>query len=271
MLKYFITGYILAVLAAILILGPRGTKFEQPPRELFNDMDRQSKVKYQDPSDFFADGRAARLPVPGTVPLGFAKPWEAPEDPNALVNRLVYNTGQNYLSTGRIDGNWGDGIPEEYTVDTDFLKRGMERYDINCKVCHGATGAGNGVATNYGVLGVANLQTEAFVNQPDGQIYNTIANGKGLMFGYGANLTLRDRWAIVAYVRALQLAQTGTLEDLTEEQRAELAQKTAAAQPVPAEEGETPDGEGAGESPEAETDTEPAPDAADQASLSLTN
>jgi mono/diheme cytochrome c family protein len=255
-MKYFIAGYILAVAAAILILGVRGQKFDEPPRELFNDMDRQSKVQYQEPSEFFADGRASRIPPQGTVPLGFEKPWNFPAEGESILETWHFNYGNAYVSTGRMGENWGDGIPEEFDVDAAFLARGRERYDINCKVCHGATGAANGVATNYGVIGVANLQQETFVNQPDGQIYNTIANGKGLMYGYGANLTLRDRWAIVAYVRALQKAQQGSIQDLTEEQRAQLQARYAPDEPAP---------DAAGQDEPATPET--APETGDQAGL----
>jgi mono/diheme cytochrome c family protein len=258
-MKYFIAGYILAVAAAILIFGVRGQKFDEPPRELFNDMDRQSKVMYQEPSEFFADGRASRIPPVGTVPLGFEKPWEKPAEGESLLETWNFNYGTTYVSTGRIGENWGTGIPDDFEIDAAFLAKGRERYDINCKICHGATGAGNGVATNYGLIGVANLQQDTFVQQPDGQIYNTIANGKGLMYGYGANLTLRDRWAIVAYIRALQKAVNGSVEDLTPEQRDQLLAENTEA---PAQAGEPAETDTPATSEEAA-----APESGDQASM----
>ncbi len=226
-MHYFFIGFILAVIAAAVIAGPRGAKFEKPPLELFPDMDRQSKVKYQKPSEFFADGRAARMPVEGTVPMGYLKTWQASED--HILNDIQFSRGQDYVSTGLMGDNWGDGMPEEFELDLAFMQHGREKYEVYCTPCHGATGAGNGIATNYGVGGVANLQQATFVEQPDGQLYTTITHGKGLMFGYGGNLTLKDRWSIVAYIRVLQKAASGSLDELKEEDRERLL---AEAQPA---------------------------------------
>jgi len=97
------------------------------------------------------------------------------------------------------------------TNDTaaELIRRGKERFGIYCAVCHGASGDGQGMTGQYGVPGIANLQLPTFNSEtyPDGRLFNTITNGKGMMSGYGYNIPIRDRWAIVAYVRALQAAK----------------------------------------------------------------
>lgn len=185
-------------------------RFTQPPIEVFPDMDRQLKVKTQHLSLIFADRRADRPPVPGTVPKDI--PVDNP-----------------YLLTGRYGNRWGTGFPIEVTDA--LMARGQERYNINCAVCHGAAGLGNGTAAQYtGLKGVvANLHEPRIVQQPDGQIYNTIVHGKGQMLGY-PHITIEDRWAIVAYVRALQQARMATIRDVPPELQTSLLTATGPAQ-----------------------------------------
>ncbi|HEY1051806.1 MAG TPA: cytochrome c, partial [Prosthecobacter sp.] len=99
--------------------------------------------------------------------------------------------------------------------NAEFIKRGEQRYNINCAICHGTSGNGKGVTSKYGILTAFNLQqpgnndpANAAAFRADGAIFDVITNGKGLMGSYGGNITVRDRWAIVAYIRALQLAAT---------------------------------------------------------------
>jgi mono/diheme cytochrome c family protein len=202
-LKPFAIALGIIVVLTVVIAGLRGTqfrRFEKPPIEVFPDMDRQPRFKSQDPSQFFADGRADRPEIKGTVPFG--KP-----------------TPDSYKVSGMINGNWGDGIPVDITPT--LMARGQERYTIHCAVCHGATGAGNGMTSKYGLVGIANLLQPNFVSMSDGNIFYTITHGKGQMGGYG-HISLEDRWAIVAYVRALQRARNATVNDLPEPMRAEL-------------------------------------------------
>ncbi len=99
------------------------------------------------------------------------------------------------------------------------MARGQERYNINCAVCHGYSGHGNGVTGKFGMVAIATYHDERLRNMPDGEIYNTIANGKGTMMAYGHQVSLYDRWAIVAYIRALQRSQYAKAADLTPEER----------------------------------------------------
>ncbi len=227
MVRYFLLLLTFVTLLVVGIAGLRDYPFlshktKLPPIELFPDMVRQDKVKAQAPSGFFADGRGAREHVPGTVPIGYSEPAAAGNQTDHSVMggayRVVLFSGEeNYANTGRNGTNWGNGLP--FTATKETLERGQERYQIQCAVCHGATGAGNGIATKYGLVGVANLHQQRLRDMSDGEIYNTIANGKNTMLGYGANIQVPDRWAIVAYVRALQRSQNATLNDVPSDQR----------------------------------------------------
>jgi mono/diheme cytochrome c family protein len=107
-------------------------------------------------------------------------------------------------------------MPEELELTAEnaaaLIARGEERFGIYCAVCHGSSGDGLGVTSHYGVPGIANLQLASFGAEayPDGRLFNAITYGKGMMSGYGYNIPVRDRWAIVSYVRTLQAAKAST-------------------------------------------------------------
>jgi mono/diheme cytochrome c family protein len=222
MLRYFFIALGLFLVLLVAVAGFRGQKSSKPPIEIFPDMDHQPKVKAQVPSDFFADDRGNRLPVAGTVPLGYEMPLskENPFPDEGKYRTVRYASGTDYLNTGRFGDRWGTGIP--LTVTAELLQRGQERYTIFCGVCHGASGAGNGVAGQYGLVAIASLHQDRLREMADGEIYNTITHGKNTMLGYGASIPLDDRWAIVAYVRALQLSQNATLNDVPSDERSKL-------------------------------------------------
>lgn len=204
-LKYFFIGYVITAVVLLAIAGFRGPqmrKFTQPPIEIFPDMDHQPKFKAQSPSSFFADGRSDRAPVAGTVP--FSIPLQG-----------------TYFGSGISNGKWGNGFPKEITVDEKLLARGKERFDINCMVCHGPAGYGNGVTSKLGLAGIANLHQDTFIKMEDGHIFYTIGHGKGNMGPY-PHITIEDRWAIVAYIRALQKSSTGTLDELPDTMKSQL-------------------------------------------------
>lgn len=203
-MRYFFFAFLVAVISAVVILGYRGQKTERRPFEIFNDMDHQAKFKSQSESRFYADGRADRAPIPGTIPASVP----VGNDPAG-----------SYYATGLINGTFGDGIP--IPVDMKLLQRGQERYTINCAVCHGASGGGNGIVSEYGFGGIANYHTDPIRRMPDGQIYYTIVHGKNTMLGL-PHIAPDDRWAIVAYVRALQRSQQGTLADVPQSEREKL-------------------------------------------------
>jgi len=215
MLRYFFALFALTILVVVSLAGFRGQFFKQPPIEIFPDMDHQPKVKAQVPSQFFADGRGNRLPVPGTVPVGYSTPLRDQATGEIVemggpYKQIAFGAMPDYFNTGKIGDRWGTGIPLEVTMEV--MERGRERYNISCKVCHGAVGLGNGIASQFGLAAVANLQIERIRVMADGEIYNTITHGKNTMMGYGHNIQVEDRWAIVAYLRAMQLAQNATID-----------------------------------------------------------
>jgi Cytochrome C oxidase, cbb3-type, subunit III len=226
MLKYFFIIFIFLVLLVIATAGFRGQKSGQPPIEIFPDMDRQPKVKAQTPSHFYADGRAARPPVDGTVPLGYSMPMHKLVDGSVgqatgPYQQIIFSSSPNYFDTGKMGENWGTGIPFEVSIA--ILRRGQQRFGIYCGVCHGATGAGNGVAQKFGLNTVQSLLQDRIRVMSDGEIFNTVTQGKNTMMGYGDRIQVIDRWAIIAYLRALQKSQGGaTLADVPDEQRTQL-------------------------------------------------
>lgn len=198
----FIAG-LLGLVAFFSIVGFRGDASRKPPIELFADMDRQPKVRPQTPSAFFRDGMSSRLPVQGTVARG------------SHVLDLPINTG---LVTGTTNFVATSPMP----VDAKLMARGRERYQIYCTPCHGATGEGNGITKSFGMATVASLHDPRLVQMGDGEIFHVISNGRNLMGPYASQIPLEDRWAVVAYVRALQLARLGAPEDLPPGQRVAL-------------------------------------------------
>ena len=238
MVRYFLFLLVLITILVVSIAGLRDYSFlphktKRPPIEIFPDMVRQAKVKAQAPSDFYADGRGARAHVAGSVPVGYAAPESIPQASEGVAtmgspyNVVVFSGKQNYADTGKNGTNWGNGIPFSATMAT--LERGRERYQIQCAVCHDATGGGNGIATKYGLVGVASFNQQRIRDMSDGEIYNTIVNGKNSMLGYGSVIQVSDRWAIVAYIRALQRSQNASINDVPVTERAVLTGTNAAA------------------------------------------
>ena len=223
MLRTFFALFLLGGATVLFLAGFRGTKSTLPPLEIFPDMDHQPKFMPQHRSDFFSDGRAARKPVDGTVPIGYSLPGRYLQAgaKNTTFDEVGFANLNNYPNTGRIGDVYGDGIPIDLTPE--LLKRGQERFDINCSVCHGLVGDGQGVVQKIASWAtVANLQDDRIRQQPDGQIFNTITHGKNTMGAYGPNIAVEDRWAIVSYVRALQKSQRAQLADLPPEKQKEL-------------------------------------------------
>jgi hypothetical protein len=224
MLRYFFAAFILITCAVVALAGFRGSKMAHPPIEIFPDMDHQPKYQPQHRSPFFADGRNSRKPVEGTIPLGYTleKRFLQASVMNGVLGGGTFTNAPDYYHTGRIGDAYGDGFPVE--INEQLLNRGEERYNINCAICHGKTGAGNGIVTQYGLVAVANFHDERLRIMPDGQIFSTITNGKNTMGAYGPQIAVEDRWAIVAYIRALQRSQNSQVADLPEAQRQRLSQ-----------------------------------------------
>ncbi|HJT82217.1 MAG TPA: cytochrome c [Chthoniobacterales bacterium] len=229
MLRGFILISLLLTITAIAYLGFRGEKSSKPPFELFPDMVRQPKVRAQAPLDFFADRRGSRAPVEGTVPIGYEMPQPqtmatpaAAGVPNAeLRDHVAFSKGTDYYDTGKMGPDrWGTGMPVEVTPA--LMKRGQERFNVTCAMCHGATGAGNGITKQFGLATVVTLLDDRIRGMSDGEIFNTITHGKNTMMAYGSTITVPDRWAIIAYLRALQRSQNALVADVPANERAAL-------------------------------------------------
>ena len=206
-MRYAYLVLALLCVATVSIFGIRGTRSTKPPLEVFPDMDRQAKYKAQAASPFFADGRADR-----PLPAGVVARGDLREDTHL-------HTGKN------ADGTFAAGYPEGVTLDAQFLARGADRYAIYCTVCHGAIGDGNGITKQYGMGATPSYHDDRLRKVAEGELFNVITNGKGNMLSYADKLAAEDRWAVVAYVRALQRAQTGTVKDVPASHKSELGLK----------------------------------------------
>ena len=180
------------VLTAVVPLAAcaRGCTSSRPPIHLNPSMDNQPKVRPQTASTFFFDGQSMRQPVPGTVAIG------------GLKEDAAFFTGKG------ADGQFVATIPVPETGaatdDAARVERGRQRYTIYCQPCHDARGDGKGILFQRGSVPTASFHQETILKYPDGQIFDVITNGKGLMAGYRWPIPPADRWAIVAYVRELQ-------------------------------------------------------------------
>ena len=224
MLRGFLLISLLFTIALVGVFGFRGQKSTGPPLEIFPDMVRQVKVRAQAPLDFFADGRGPRLPVAGTVPIGYEMPTQQMRPPpggqTPTRGRIAFSEGTDYYNTGKMGDRWGTGLPMPITVE--LIKRGQERFNITCAMCHGATAQGNGITKQYGLTTVVSLQDDRIRKMADGEIFNTITNGKNTMLAYGPNIVVNDRWAIIAYLRALQRGRAAAIVDVPPDHRADL-------------------------------------------------
>jgi mono/diheme cytochrome c family protein len=166
----------------------RGCTSSRPPIHLNPSMDDQPKVLAQTASTFFYDGASMRQPVPGTVPIG------------GLKEDAAFFTGKG------ADGQFVATIPETVPVikNEALVERGRQRYVIYCQPCHDARGDGKGILFQRGNVPTASFHQDKILKYPDGQIFDVITNGTGLMAGYRWPIPPADRWAIIAYVRELE-------------------------------------------------------------------
>jgi len=206
--------------AVVGIAGFRGGMSRKPPIEIFPDMNRQLKLRPQEPDDFFTNGVSSQLPPSGTISRGSTEDGRSQKI--ETVNGEVYLFEDSPVNTGfTAMGDYVDVNPLPVTMP--LLQRGREQFDIFCAPCHGRLGDGNGITKKIGDMpAVANLHEKRFVAMPDGELFDRIAYGRGLMPAYGPLIPVKDRWAIIAYLRALQLSWLGSTNDLTAEQQAAL-------------------------------------------------
>lgn len=167
------------------------------------DMHDQPRFEPLEGSTFFDDGRASRPFVANTIARG----------------RLFES---DHLYRGRVDGELATTFPPDLPITAELLERGRERYQIFCTPCHAYDGSGDGMVVRRGMRRPSSFHVERLVEAPHGYYFDVITNGFGAMYDYADRVPAKDRWAITAYIRTLQRAHRGTLDDLTEEQRSEL-------------------------------------------------
>ncbi|MCI0539308.1 MAG: cytochrome c [Verrucomicrobiales bacterium] len=217
-MRYFLAGWALFVILAVGLLGFRGNLGRKPPLEFFDDMDRQMKFRPQQPADFFGDNRSSRLPVMGTI----ARSESLNNVIAADANGRVFAFDDSPVTTGRVTGTTNFVELSPMQVNAEIMARGRQRYQINCQPCHGPLGDGNGVTKKLGMVTVKDLHEPRIVKMGDGELFSVITNGRNTMGPYAAQITIEDRWAIVAFVRALQLSRLGTIDDVPTDHRASL-------------------------------------------------
>lgn len=164
-------------------------------------MYNQPKARTYRESEFFADRRSARNPVEGTVAQGTAQTDE-------------------FFYTGLVNGQEVDAMP--FPLTAAVLSRGEQQYNVYCAPCHGLTGYGNGVVARRGVTPPSNYHSDYLREKPLSHYYNVMTNGYRNMWSYEQKLTPEDRWAVAAYIRALQLSQNASLEDVPPDQLNQL-------------------------------------------------
>jgi mono/diheme cytochrome c family protein len=202
--RFLIGGTVVLVLASLvpplLIARARLVKSELPRIHVDYGMAKQPKFKAQSPNPLFADGRAMRPPVAGAVAQG---------DPRH----------DEVLFSGLSNGRWTTTFPVPVTPT--LMRRGQERFDIFCSTCHGLAGAGDGMISKRADqlqegtwVPPASYHTELIRKREVGHLFNTITHGIRNMPSYGSQVPPEDRWAIVAYVRALQRSQDARIDDV---------------------------------------------------------
>lgn len=220
-----VAGIVFSWLPISLALEARTNKAKPEPRiHLVQDMDNQVKFKAQDENPLFLDSRAQRSRVPGTVARG------------ELFLDDAYQLGYTLNADGT--PNFLTGFPKQIQEKLEnpvsaraFLEKGQLKFNITCATCHGVDGQGNGPVNlranelGAGVTGwvpPTNMVDSIRIGRANGHLYNTINNGIRKMGGLGTQLTPEERWAVVAYVRTLQLAQNAPATVLSEDDRKKL-------------------------------------------------
>jgi len=197
---------ILALAGAAAATGCRGGVSEEPPFHLIPDMDHQGKFKAQAENAFFADGRAMRPLVDGT---------------------LAQN--QYHEDEGPFTGKYPDGqfltrVP--MTVDEKLLARGEERFNIYCAPCHDKTGSGQGLVIKHGYPLPINLAGDHAKALKDGEVFDIVSNGVRNMPGYRTQIPAADRWAITSWVRVLQRSQSARIDDVPADKKGSIEPET---------------------------------------------
>src|SRR5215217_6330104 len=180
------------------------------------DMQDQPKVKPLRGASFFADGLGSRQPIEGTIPRGFLRD----DNPEFYTGKksgaaTASVTPAQQQTAGTQAGAQQNSFPDDVVdfpipVTKDVIKRGRSRYEIFCSACHGLTGNGDGMIVRRGFRRAASFNDDRLRQAPVGHFFDAITNGWGAMPSYASQVPVQDRWAIIAYVRALQASQQNT-------------------------------------------------------------
>jgi mono/diheme cytochrome c family protein len=210
---------LLAMLSLIpfaLLYYARATNSPVPRISIIPDMDNQQRFKAQQANPLFADDRAMRPQVAGSVAAGMQQ-------------------ADDFFYRGISGGQWATAFPPQVALNAELLNRGRERYGIYCAACHGLAGDGDGMVSKRAEdlaegmwIPPVSYHSATVRSRPLGHIFNTISNGIRTMPAYGTQIPPEDRWAIVAYVRALQRSRHATLSDVPADKRAVLEAQAAA-------------------------------------------
>jgi mono/diheme cytochrome c family protein len=165
------------------------------------EMRDDSRVKPFQETTFFADRNSSRLQVPGTISYQAA-------------------SRDDFFATGMVSGRLVRGFPAPVTIQE--LRQGRERYNIYCSVCHGLGGDGNGMIVQRGFPRPPSFHDPRLRDAPEGHFFQVMTNGYGAMYSYASRVSAEERWAIVAYIRALQLSRNARPEDMPVEERTKL-------------------------------------------------
>ncbi len=186
------------MLVALALTGCRGSIKKKAPIHPNWNMDQTTRFDAQEPNGFYADNRSARVWPEGTV---------RGADPRGDVPACVLPETNPHLCEGKAaDGSWATAMPAEVALTAETLDRGQDRYDIFCAPCHDRVGSADGMVARRGMTPIT-FHNDIVRARQVGKLYDTITNGGAVMPGYAAQLPVEDRWAVAAYVRALQISQ----------------------------------------------------------------
>ena len=188
--------------AAALLVACQGDLSSEPPVHLNQNMDQQNRLEPQEETPVFENGRAMRNHLPGTVAVGSLN-----DDPRIHAGKDAQGAFLQALPPEAPEG-------EKLELDRALLERGRERYDIYCGPCHDAQGGGKGIVIERGMMQPPSFHDERVLAMPIGQLYDVITNGARNMQPYRNSISVRDRWAVAAYVRALQVSRRAPLSDV---------------------------------------------------------
>ncbi|GAB4386859.1 MAG: cytochrome c [Phycisphaerales bacterium] len=223
--------------AGVLAGGCRGDRSQEPPRRFFPDMDKQARWNPQADTPFYENRSSARVPDPNAVAFGRAafdpvaygnEPWAE----SFMQQRQDLLAEDDAVYRGKVGDEYVDYIPVPVTLER--IRRGQEKFNTFCSVCHGYQGNGDGMAGVNFIAPPANLHADLYTDPVqrtarDGYIFEVIRNGVRTMPGYAHSVGVQDAWDIVMYVRALQKAGSATLDDAPPSERERLLQTKPAA------------------------------------------